>query len=278
MILNPLKIRSEIETYFESLTESEKVIQGVQGFGHQAGMPIEDWMKNKLNDCFGDIHTYDPKDFSHLVLNEKRIDVERILEGAWWGCSGYRGDRFLITKKQITSIKNGAEISQWQQSGSDLVVYYGEEARNINNIITINVKSHNTERKSRDPNIMSAQRLLYFLKNVLEKDFNLDDINIWFLGVSYHSEDENAIIEEVCVKDLFLLDLEKLPLINFDAAIQIQWHVHNMIEKEQTRLKFIQNLAETFLEQWTNHHTGKTERYKVLVGDIQEAIRFKNHL
>ena len=62
-------------------------------------------------------------------------------------------------------------------------------------------------------------------------------------------------------------------MINFDAAIQIQWHVKDMTEIEQTKLQFIERLANSFILQWRNHDMRKSEKYEKLVKDINEELK-----
>lgn len=269
----PADIRSLFKEYFDKLPDDDKCLSGVEGFGHQAGIPVEDWVKERLNEALPDIHTYSTREFFQVVFCEYSGDIEKLLESTWWGFKGYRGARLLITKGQIESIQSGESPDEWQQSGSDLVVYLGEDSKSLYDIVAINVKSHNTSRESRDPNIMSAQRLLYFFKDLLDRDFDLDRVAMWFLGVEYHVDETETLVENIHIRDLFSLDLDSLPLINFDAAIQIQWHVHNMVEKTQSKREFMGNLAGVFMEQWSKHSSGKTKRYEKIVSEILEATQ-----
>jgi hypothetical protein len=89
-------IRAEVEETFNQIIREEDVeIEGVEGYGHQAGMPIEEWVKNKLNENVTNFKIFLPNEF--LQYLDISSDVENILETAWWGFSGYRGDRWLIT-------------------------------------------------------------------------------------------------------------------------------------------------------------------------------------
>ena len=74
------------------------------------------------------------------------------------------------------------------------------------------------------------------------------------------------------IRELFKLKLSELQQINFDAAIQIQWHVKDMIEAEQARTTFIAELGDTFIAQWKSHSRNKTERYTELVKTLKERL------
>jgi putative N-acetylmannosamine-6-phosphate epimerase len=102
------------------------------------------------------------------------------------------------------------------------------------------------------------------MKDILElKPEVLDKVNLWFIGIYYRQSENHTIIEDVYIKDFFKLDVKKIPVINFDAAIQIQWHVKDMVEiEDQDKLTFIEKLADTFMEQWQGHVKGKQEKYE----------------
>lgn len=257
-------IRSEVEeTLNRIILEEDVEIERVEGHGHQAGIPVERWVKNKLDENITNFKIFFPNEFIRYL--NITTNVRQTLESTWWR-------RLLISSQQITAAENGEDIGTWQQSVADIVLFYGTDRNDRNKIILLNVKSHNTERESRDPNIMSAHRLLYYFKYAMSHNFNLDEINIWFIGVDHHSEGTSAIVESIHVKDLFKLDLSRLPLINFDAAIQIQWHVRNMVERDQSKIEFVRNLAQTFLNQWNHHATSRTQKYQRLVREIVESI------
>lgn len=123
---------------------------------------------------------------------------------------------------------------------------------------------------------MSAERLLKFFYSLLNRDDAyemLEKVNLWFVGVSYDMTSTGAIASSVHIRDLFLLDLSKLPQINFDAAIQIQWHVKDMIEIAQDKFTFVEKLADTFMEQWQRHAKSKQEKYERLAKNLKDCIK-----
>lgn len=127
---------------------------------------------------------------------------------------------------------------------------------------------------------MSAERLLKFFNEFLNRDDTykiLEKVNLWFIGVDYATSNDETIVTNIHTRDLFLLDISKLPQINFDAAIQIQWHVKDMVEIEQDRLAFVENLADTFMVQWKNHVRSKQEKYDSLAENLKGLIdRLRN--
>lgn len=270
----PEEIKKEIQKQLSAVLQEGKQIDidGIaeDAFGHSGGALVEAWLKQRLAENGWAV--YYPNEFlSELFMrigkDEKRI-LQKISEN-WWGS-------LLLTRKQIEEFLAGQPVTRWQQEGADLVILYGSDIfRESENVILLNAKSHNILRKSRAPNIMSAQRLLEFLhETIVRKDYKekLEKLQLWFVGVGYHFIDSKARILEINIKDLFRLDTSQVPQINFDAAIQIQWHVSEMVEKEQTKVEFIQNLSATFLQQWRKHSQGKERKYSKLVSDITDAL------
>ena len=274
-------LRQRIEEEFAKALKDPAlgVIPGfgkADAYGHEAGMPIERWVKDFLAGIDWnnqEVYIYFPNEFLHAIFSiigkeEKRI--WSVLQNTWWG-------PMLASKKQVSDFMAGKPIKRWQQEGADIVVFYGDNLiENINDVVLINAKSHDIARASRPPNIMSAQRLLKWFDYLLKKSElakMLAKMNLWFLGVGYLIENNQAIARSVHIKDLLLLDLSKVPQINFDAAIQIQWHVKDMVENEQDRYTFIESLADIFIERWHTHSSRKEKKYKELVKNIKETVR-----
>jgi len=274
------QIRRKVEHEFGNALKSGKIttIQGFEradAYGHEAGMPIERWVKSFLEKIdWGNwsIRIYFPNElfqeiFSKIGRNETKI--LKMIDDTWWG-------PLMVSKKQVQQFMNSQAVERWQQEGADIIIFYGNDIlKDINNIILINAKSHDIARSSRPPNIMSAQRLLeYFASTLARQDAAemLDKVSLWFLGVDYSVSANQATVHSVHIKDLLLLNLARLPQINFDAAIQIQWHVRDMVEIDQDRLTFIQNLAKTFIEQWKAHSDQKKEKYGKLVERIERLV------
>ena len=239
--------------------------------GHEVGRPIEDWLVRILNEYEVGTRSFLSHEFIENVLKafgfKERQNIDKFFQRPWWAS-------LLVTKMQLTSFLRGEAVPRWQQAGADIVVFLGDDLETeFDKVVLLNVKGHNINRKSRPPNIMSAQRLLYFFNGILQRPASdLDKCNLWFVGTNYSIEGTRAKIEELYLRDLFLLDLEFLPQINFDAAIQLQWHVHDMVERRQTRLDFIESLADKFISEWRNHMNRKNEKYEELVTEIKGLI------
>ena len=267
------KIRQEIEEHLRAMLKEGKGLTikvDEDAYGHLAGTRVEEWMRQRL--IKKNWQVFYPNTFLEKVfrrVGRDRQKIEKIINENWWGS-------LLVTRRQIFDFLDGKHIGRWQQEAADLVLFYENDIlKDSENVVLLNVKSHNISRESRPPNIMSAQRLLEFLhKIVVQKGFDgqLEKVQLWFLGVGYISKKSIGTIQEVHLKDLFKLDISEIPQINFDAAIQIQWHVKDMIEIKQSKKEFVRNLAKTFLDQWREHAKGKGEKYTKLVKDIEEAL------
>ena len=277
------EIRRIIEAKFEEIlrdTEKRKVmrLERLDAYGHEAGIPIEEWVKDCLEEIDWGIHVYFPNEFLENFfsnIDSEEGKLKEALQQTWWGFKFGR-DRLLITEKQIKDFVRGNPIGRWQQEAGDIVLFCGRDViKDANDVILLNVKSHYIERSSRPPNIMSAERLLKFFNELLNRDDAykmLEKVSLWFIGVGYATSKDGTTITNIHTRDLFLLDLSKLPQINFDAAIQIQGHVKDMVEIEQDRLSFVENLTDTFAAQWKSHVKGKEEKYGTLAENLKERI------
>jgi len=271
--VTPEEIKERIKEQFASILKAgqETEISGIEedSYGHSAGTPFEEWVKSRLTDNGWIV--YYPNEFVVKLCQriDRRQNLIEVLRENWWSS-------LLVRREQINDCIAGKRVGRWQQEGADLVLLYGDDLlRDSESVILLNVKSHNIIRKSRPPNIMSGQRLLQFFHEILVKrgyKTKLERLEIWFIGIGYVVENSNALIQEVYVKDLFKLDASKIPQINFDAAIQIQWHVKDMVEKDQSKTEFIRDLCKTFLMQWKKHAKNKEEKYIKLVTEIDQIL------
>lgn len=100
----------------------------------------------------------------------------------------------------------------------------------------------------------------------------LKNAELWFLGVDYTVASEGGQVKKINIKELFKLEVAKIPQINFDAAIQIQWHVSNMIEKNQTKREFVLNLVNEFMKRWTRHSESKQKKYEKIAQSIKTNL------
>lgn len=269
------EIKALVEKRFSQIikTKENLKIKGIinpDAYGHSAGTPIEEWVREHI-EKETDYKVFYPNELLLIVfksLKEKGKIIE-FLEDIWWG-------KLLFTKEQLVSFLLNKGVKRWQQEGADLVLFYGTDIMaEPHKIVLINVKSHESSRQSRAPNIMSAQRLLEFFEYTLAKEKGsdiLDEVELWFLGVTYDIIDDEAKVNGVAIKDLFKLDVAKIPQINFDAAIQIQWHVEDMKEIKQTKQQFVLSLTDEFLKRWTHHSKSKQAKYEELVKNIKDKL------
>jgi hypothetical protein len=209
--------------------------------GSAAGLPFESWFKDELSRRITKYKVFGRIDFIRYIIQNflKNIGLDKLHEITWWA----RLQQF--SAENVRRIENGEE-PKLQQALGDIVIKYGDD---LNDIVLINVKA--TEERDgrpvgRQPNIVSAFRLLEFFLEVFEKKPHLaDKVNTWLVGFYYNPIGNGRVRIVNCrFVNMFKLDLEKAPKINFDAAIQIQWHVGDMVEREdQTLEEFAQKLA-----------------------------------
>ncbi|AGK61366.1 hypothetical protein Asulf_01375 [Archaeoglobus sulfaticallidus PM70-1] len=280
--MNLLEIRRMVESCLS--TAKGQVVNDVaimsRASGSASGLPFEEWTKNKLNEC--GFKTFLQEEYLLEVVRELKekghsnSQIERIIRDTWWGTSNY-----MISRNQLNHAFNQHALNQndppaYQQSIADIILFYGNDlVDNINDIVAINVKSHNLDRPSRDPNIISAKRIIDYMKDILEtKPSIIDKVNLWFIGIYYRQSSGYASIEEIYIKDFFRLDVKKIPTINFDAAIQIQWHVKDMVELEsQDKLTFIESLAEEFNKRWVEFVDRRTASIEETLNTLRTLIK-----
>ncbi len=261
VVTGKARVRLEIET----------------GFGHAVGDQIEALVRRELQKTRWEVEVLKVSEFVTKALGELGYSseshpsiqdmYERLREADWWS-------PLVVSKKSIEDFAENGSASDWQQAGADLVLLRGDLIFDAKSeVVLLNVKSHDTSRSSRPPNIMSAQRLLEFLASILRSGNAktwLEKASLLFVGVEY--DGSNKHIGEIFVKDLFKLSVTQIPQINFDAAIQIQWHVRDMKEIRQTKLEFIERLARRFDADWKAHAEQKTKLYRSLLDQIAGSL------
>ena len=183
----------------------------------------------------------------------------------WWS-------PLLLNRKAVEGYLERGVCQKWQQAGADLTMAQGRYPfTGVNDLVLLNVKSHELGRASRPPNIMSGLRLLEFFDRILVDKNSyalLNATNLWLVGIGYR--DVSPVkVEEVKVLDLFRIDVTDISQINFDAAIQLQFRVSDMEERPQSKLDFISALSERFLNDWRRHVTQKDAKFTRLVDRIQ---------
>jgi hypothetical protein len=243
--------------------------------GSAAGIPFEEWVVNALKSC--KLNAFLQEGFVEYVVKELReLGFSRFIENivfekTWWGS-------YVVSESQLKAALKNEKPTVYQQSLADVIVFYGiDVSRDLNDVLIINVKSHDVSKLSRPPNIISALRVLEFGKDLLTKaqyypDF-IDKANIIFVGIYYSIKDNIGHIVDIYVKDFFKLDVNKMPPINFDAAIQIQWHVRDMVENPAIdKITFLENLAKKYLIEWQKFMGERTKDIENLIDELNKLI------
>jgi hypothetical protein len=260
------------------LTEyPHKTVYGIskRAHGSAAGIPFEEWVVNALKSC--ELKAFLQEGFVEYVVKDLRklgssSLIEKVLfEKTWWGS-------YVVSESQLKAALKNEKPTVYQQSLADVIVFYGSDvSKDLNDVLIINVKSHDKSKLSRPPNIISALRVLEFGKDLLMKaqyypDF-VNKANIIFVGIYYTIKDNSGKIEDIYVKDFFKLDVNKMPPINFDAAIQIQWHVKDMVENpDMDKMTFLENLAKKYLNEWRKFMGERTKDVENLINELNKLI------
>jgi len=254
--------------------------------GSAKGLPFEEWTRKAIENHVRrknlPVKVFLQEEFVREIVNElknkgyERKRIEKFLRSTWWGLRDY-----FFSRTQLEDAIAGRNVRSYQQSIADLIIFYGNDlTADANKIIAVNVKSHELEKKrkkSRHPNIISAKRLLEYFNDILDKNPKyLEDFELWFIGIYYEKKDSHAYIsqDEIYLKDLFKLKVSEIPEINFDAAIQLQWHIKEMKEDPgQTKEKFIKDLALEVQERWEAFSKRRTSEFANLVNGILEKLK-----
>jgi hypothetical protein len=258
-------------------TYPDKTVRGISRrvHGSAAGIPFEEWVVNALKSC--KLNAFLQEGFVEYVVKELQelgfsSFIENIVfEKTWWGS-------YVVSESQLKAALKNEKPTVYQQSLADVIVFYGSDvSKDLNDVLIINVKSHDVSKLSRPPNIISALRVLEFGKDLLTKaqyypDF-IDKANIIFVGIYYSIKDNIGHIVDIYVKDFFKLDVNEMPPINFDAAIQIQWHVRDMVENPAIdKITFLENLAKKYLIEWQKFMGERTKVIENLINELNKLI------
>lgn len=260
-------------------TYSDKTVHGIsrRAHGSAAGIPFEEWVVNALKSC--ELNAFLQEGFIEYVVKELRKLVSSsfieniVFEKTWWGS-------YVVSESQLKAALKNGKPTVYQQSLADVIVFYGSDvSRDLNDVLVINVKSHDVNKQSRPPNIISALRVLEFGKDLLMKaqdyPYFIDKANIIFVGIYYSIEDNICHIKNIYVKDFFKLDVNKMPPINFDAAIQIQWHVRDMKENPYIdKTTFLENLVKKYFIEWQKFMGERTKNIENLINELNKLIEF----
>jgi hypothetical protein len=280
------RVRSRIEEIFQGLNSNQLTFpRTTQMVGHSAGIFVRDKIKEILAPH---LNVLEPQEFlarrllpyreGLLKAANKSEYINRLfaqLEGQWWWKLCSRGKR-----KVRAYLQDDVPLGYKQEDTPDLVI-------DDEDIIFLNIKSHNTAKKSRPPNIISAKKMLDLFDWIAsqpeaDRSFILENIQILFAGVSWYEQDGQIIFQDIKIRNLFCLDLSQIPTINFDAAIQIQWHVADMVELDppMPRLDFVREFIEMLNQRWKSFVHRRSQSYNQKTRNIiawieQEKIKVR---
>jgi len=266
---NIKKLCMEIRECNESKKPVIEIPEGATGSA--AGLPFELWFKNEMSRKIGKSKVFGRIDFVRYVIQNflKNRKLDELHKNTWW--AGLQ----QFSAENVRRIQIGEE-PKLQQALGDIVIKYGDD---LNDIVLINVKAtevSNGKPVGRPPNIVSAFRLLEFFLEIFEEKPHLaDKVNTWLVGFYYNPIGNGKVRVVNChFINMFKLDLEKAPEINFDAAIQIQWHVGDMVEREdQTLEMFAQKLAEKYWTEWKAFTKRRDEKLERIIQSLMSAIK-----
>jgi hypothetical protein len=237
--------------------------------GSAAGLPFELWFISKISERI-EYTVFSSIDFMKYIVENfmNSMGLDKLIKTTWWSSLQQ------FTYEKIERIQRG-EQPKLQQALGDIVIKYGQD---LNDIVLINVKATEVSGEKpvgRPPNIVSSLRLVKFLLEMFEKKTHLiDKVNVWLIGFYYQPSRNNKVeIVRCYFFDLFKLDLEKAPKINFDAAIQIQWHLCDMKEiKDLTLAEFSSKLVNKCTTEWNAFIKRRDEKLKKLTQRLLKAI------
>jgi len=277
--MDPAEIRRRVEDHLSQFHGKPMGIKlgSVSDPGYSVSQKVEDWVYDQLRKVEWQVDTLHVGEFLTKVLKEKypkgsaikpeSVD-QQVKAKFWWG--------FLLSSRSaVLSFYETGKAKEWQQSGADLVLVQDPNRPDwMEHVVLLNVKSHNVVKKGRAPNIMSGERLLKFFNSLLtspRRDSWISGANLWFVGIDYNTETQTC--ERTHVKDLFMLDVDHIPQINFDAALQIQWHVSHMKEVRQSKEDFMRHFVERFETDWKRHAKTKSEEFEGLIESIRRELK-----
>jgi hypothetical protein len=261
------QVRRRIEEIFQGLNYNQLTFpRTTQMVGHSAGIFVRDKIKEILG---GHMNVLEPQEFLARRLLPYREDFLKAanksayinhlfaqLEGQWWWKLCSRGKR-----RVQAYLQDNAPLGYKQEDTPDLVI-------DQEDIVFLNIKSHNTAKMSRPPNIMSAKKILDLFDWIAsqaeaDRSFILENVQILFVGVSWYEQEGQIIFQEIKVRNFFCWDLSQIPIINFDAAIQIQWHVGDMVELDPPlpRLDFVREFVEMLNQRWKSFVQRRNQSY-----------------
>ena len=129
---------------------------------------------------------------------------------------------FLLSRSDtVTARWTPTNIFEEKQSDTaDIVAHRGGQ------FDLIDIKTHNLHKHSQVPNIISAYKLAQTCACMFDNN-RFDDVSLNYIEIGWEEQSATELIcKTVAYASLFLIPPEEL-YINWAAAIQIQFYVHN---------------------------------------------------
>jgi len=241
----------------------------LEATGSATGLPFEKWFLTELSKNM-EIKTMGKSAFlKGLVIESgEQFDVSNLQKETWWAKVQQ------LSPNVIKQLESGKE-PKLQQALGDVIVICGAS---LNDIVLVNVKATElVESKpvGRPPNIVSALRLIEFLIDLFRDRPQLKEkVHVWIVCFEYTLvSGSKARVDGCHLRDMFKLDLSKAPPINFDAAIQIQWHVRDMVEATNMTLdEFSRQLVNKVTTDWRKFSKKRNRQWEGLGKELLSVL------
>jgi len=202
--------------------------------GHAAGEPfdkhVEELLKKKSSNVY--------RQYEYLNMLYKNNPAKIKLEERY-DLIPYKSVQYLLNRGKDTT-KQWSIDNQFEEKQNDTADILCVEKDFFQ---ILDVKTRNMSKKAMQPNIISALKLADVCSLILKhKEYNT--FNITYIGIDWKEENNELVCKEAFVKELFKCPPSEL-YINWSAALQIQFHVHNL---NQSYSGTIENWALEFLK------------------------------
>ena len=217
-------------TFLEKDLLNTKVDKPTSGTlsGHAAGEPFDKHVEILLKKKSANVYR------QYEYLNKLYLDnQDKITVNDRHSLIPFKSVQYLLNRGKETT-KQWSVSNQFEEKQNDTADILCVE----NNFFQIlDVKTRNMSKKAMQPNIISALKLADACSKILEnKEFNAFDIT--YIGIDWEEQGKELVCKNAFVKELFKCPPSEL-YINWSAALQIQFHVHDLNQSYQgTREKW----------------------------------------
>jgi type II restriction enzyme len=226
-------------TFLEKDLINTKVDKPTSGTlsGHAAGEPfdkhVEILLKKKSTNVYRQ-YEYLNKLYEN---NQDKITVDER-----YSLIPFKSVQYLLNRGKETT-KQWKISEQFEEKQNDTADILCVE----NNFFQIlDVKTRNMSKKAMQPNIISALKLADTC-SIMLKNKEFDAFNITYIGIDWEEQNKELICKNAFVKELFKCPPSEL-YINWSAALQIQFHVHDLNQSYQgTREKWALDFLKHFV-------------------------------